>query len=225
MIPLVLRGKAEETCRLPACRSSMRRAFVVLGPGLRASKAEMLTVAVFSYPPGADHPPVQGRLLQRCRGTCHEPDRGHFGCRASAPVVLPHQTAYRLLECFIFHPSSESLPGFVSGAMSSNPALAILVGLKTYRIGAAVCGLKAEFRQLWVDALKEHPAVKGGLAQVTVFDGKYDALTRNNPFETMVTQKFDAIIFVPIDIQAGAEAVHMTAVAHIPVIGFEHTGQ
>lgn len=33
---------------------------------------------------------------------------------------------------------------------------------KTYRIGAAVYGLKAEFMQLWVGAIKAHPAVKSG---------------------------------------------------------------
>jgi len=90
---------------------------------------------------------------------------------------------------------------------------------KTYRIGAAVYGLKAEFMQIWVGALKEHPAVKDGTVKLTVFDGNYDALTQNNQFDTMVTQKYDGAIFVPIDIQAGAEAVNKAAAAGIPVVG------
>lgn len=90
---------------------------------------------------------------------------------------------------------------------------------KTYKIGAAVYGLKGEFMQLWANALKEHPLVKDGTVKVTVFDGKYDALTQNNQFETMVTQKYDGILFVPIDVQAGAEAVEKAAEAKIPVVG------
>ena len=90
---------------------------------------------------------------------------------------------------------------------------------KTYKIGAAVYGMKGEFVQNWANALKDHPAVKSGLAKVTVFDGNYDALTQNNQFDTMVTQKFDAILFIPIDIESGASAVEKAAEAGSPVIG------
>ena len=90
---------------------------------------------------------------------------------------------------------------------------------KSYKIGAAVYGMKGEFVQNWANALKEHPAVKSGLAKITIFDGNYDALTQNNQFDTMITQKFDAILFVPIDIEAGASAVEKAAEAGIPVIG------
>ena len=57
--------------------------------------------------------------------------------------------------------------------------------------------------QNWVRELKEHPAVKDGTVQLTVFDGNYDALTQNNQIENMVTQRYDAILFVPIDTKAG----------------------
>jgi putative xylitol transport system substrate-binding protein len=90
---------------------------------------------------------------------------------------------------------------------------------KSYHIGAAVYGLKAEYMQLWTNALKAHPAVKSGLASITVFDGNYDAATQNNQFDTMITEKYDAIIFVPIDAQAGAEAVRKAKAAGIPVVG------
>ena len=90
---------------------------------------------------------------------------------------------------------------------------------KPIRIGAAVYGLKGEFMQMWTNALKADPSVKDGTVEITVFDGNYDALTQSNQFDTMITQKYDAIIFVPIDKAAGAAAVAKAAAAHIPVIG------
>ncbi|MBI1171329.1 substrate-binding domain-containing protein [bacterium] len=87
------------------------------------------------------------------------------------------------------------------------------------KIGAAVYGLNAEFMQIWAAALKNHPAVKSGLVDVTVFDGKYDALTQQDQFNTMITQGYDAIIFVPIDVEAGAAAVQAAHDAGIPVFG------
>ncbi|ALU88117.1 ABC transporter periplasmic sugar-binding protein [Herbaspirillum rubrisubalbicans M1] len=90
---------------------------------------------------------------------------------------------------------------------------------KPLRIGAAVYGLKGEFMQMWSNQLKAHPAVQDGSVQVTVFDGNYDALTQSNQFDTMILQKYDAIIFVPIDLKAGAAPVQKAVKAGIPVIG------
>ena len=87
------------------------------------------------------------------------------------------------------------------------------------KIGAAVYGLNAEFMQIWSAALEEHPAVQSGKVKLTIFDGRYDALVQQEQFETMITQQFDAIIFVPIDIEAGATAVQAAHEAGIPVIG------
>ncbi len=87
------------------------------------------------------------------------------------------------------------------------------------KIGAAVYGLNAEFMQIWSAALEEHPAVKSGKVKLTIFDGRYDALVQQEQFETMITQQFDGIIFVPIDIEAGAAAVQAAHEAGIPVIG------
>ena len=89
---------------------------------------------------------------------------------------------------------------------------------KPYKIGAAVYGLKGQFMQNWVRELKEHPAVKDGSVQITVFDGNYDALTQNNQIETMITQRFDAILFVPIDTKAGIGTVTRAMAEDIPVI-------
>ena len=88
-----------------------------------------------------------------------------------------------------------------------------------YRIGAAVYGLKAEYMRLWTTALERHPAVLNGMVDITVFDGSYDAGVQQSQFETMAAQGFDAILFVPIDIEAGAAAVAVAADAGIPVIG------
>ncbi|MDX3924257.1 MAG: substrate-binding domain-containing protein [Shinella sp.] len=87
------------------------------------------------------------------------------------------------------------------------------------KVGAAPYGLNAEFMQIWSAALEEHPAVKNGEVQLTVFDGRYDALVQQEQFNTMITQQFDAIIFVPIDIDAGATAVQAAHDADIPVVG------
>lgn len=90
---------------------------------------------------------------------------------------------------------------------------------KPYRIGAAVYGLKGEFMQMWVKELKAHPAARDGTVQLTVFDGNYDALTQSNQFDTMITQKYDGILFVPIDLKAGAAPVQKAVQAGIPVVG------
>ncbi|WP_077966588.1 substrate-binding domain-containing protein [Ensifer adhaerens] len=87
------------------------------------------------------------------------------------------------------------------------------------KIGAAPYGLNAEFMQIWSAALEDHPAVKSGEVELTVFDGRYDALVQQEQFNTMITQQFNAIIFVPIDIEAGATAVQAAHDAGIPVVG------
>lgn len=90
---------------------------------------------------------------------------------------------------------------------------------ETYKIGAAVYGLKAEYMRLWTTALERHPAVQSGLIKITVFDGQYDASVQQSQFEAMVTQGFDGALFVPIDAEAGAAAVATAAAASIPVVG------
>jgi putative xylitol transport system substrate-binding protein len=92
-------------------------------------------------------------------------------------------------------------------------------GEETYKIGAAVYGLQAEYMRLWTTALERHPDVQSGMIEITVFDGRYDASVQQSQFEAMVTQGFDGILFVPIDIEAGAAAVATAEAAGIPVVG------
>lgn len=87
------------------------------------------------------------------------------------------------------------------------------------KIGLAAYGLNAEFMQLWSAAGETHPAVKSGMVDLTVFDGRYDALVQQDQFETMITQGFDAIVFAPMDVEAGATAVQLAVDAGIPVVG------
>jgi putative xylitol transport system substrate-binding protein len=103
-----------------------------------------------------------------------------------------------------------------TAVMAASPALA---ADKKLKIGATTYGLNAEFMQIWSAALKQHPAVKSGMVDLTVFDGRYDALVQQEQFNTMITQKFDAIIFVPMDVEAGAAAVQAAHDAGIPVVG------
>ena len=104
-------------------------------------------------------------------------------------------------------------------ALASATALLAAPAMAQIKIGAAPYGLNAEFMQIWVAALQDHPAVKSGEVELTVFDGRYDALVQQDQFKTMVTQKYNAIIFAPIDVDAGAAAVQAAADAGIPVIG------
>ncbi|WP_102959009.1 substrate-binding domain-containing protein [Mangrovicella endophytica] len=104
----------------------------------------------------------------------------------------------------------------MGSALVAAPAMAQDHKLK---IGATVYGLNAEFMQIWTSALQQHPAVKSGEVEVTIFDGRYDALVQQEQFNTMITQKYDAIIFVPMDVEAGAAPVQAAVDAGIPVVG------
>jgi putative xylitol transport system substrate-binding protein len=87
------------------------------------------------------------------------------------------------------------------------------------KIGVTLYGMKAEFMQLWAAAAKQSPAIKSGDAEVTIFDGRYDPLVQQDQFGTMISQKYDAIVFAPIDAEAGATAVKLAHDAGIPVVG------
>ncbi|MBV6656369.1 MAG: substrate-binding domain-containing protein [Devosiaceae bacterium] len=102
----------------------------------------------------------------------------------------------------------------VSGLMGTSIAAA-----EEYRIAVPLQGLTAEFMQLWVKGANEHPAVVDGTVNLTVFDGRLDALTQSNHFDTIITQQFDAVIFIPVDAEAGTEPARRALEAGIPVFG------
>ncbi len=104
-------------------------------------------------------------------------------------------------------------------ALTLVACLNLSAGQKVYRVGGVTYGLTGEYMKLWATALERHPAVTSGLVKLTVFDGRYDASVQQSQFETMSAQGYDAILFVPIDIEAGAAAVATAAAVGIPVIG------
>lgn len=107
----------------------------------------------------------------------------------------------------------------IAFAMASALYAPSAIAQEKLKIGATVYGLNAEFMQIWTAALQKHPAVASGEVEVTVFDGRYDALVQQEQFNTMITQKYNAIIFVPMDVEAGAAPVQAAVDAGIPVVG------
>lgn len=88
-----------------------------------------------------------------------------------------------------------------------------------YRIAVALQGMTAEFMQLWLRSAQAHPAFHTGLATLTVFDGRLDAFTQATQFDMIVTQRFDAVIFIPVDAEAGLGPAEQAKAAGIPLIG------
>jgi len=86
------------------------------------------------------------------------------------------------------------------------------------RIAVLMYGMKAEFVQLMEKSAKDHPAVKSGEAQLTIYDGRYDPLVQNNQAETAIQTKSDAIIINPMDFEANIDVVTMANNANIPVV-------
>ena len=85
------------------------------------------------------------------------------------------------------------------------------------RIGATFYGLQNEFTMRMDEAGREWAEANN--INYTAFDGNYSAATQMEQFETMISQGFDAIVFNPQDIVAGAAAVERAHEAGIPVIG------
>ncbi|MFC0226716.1 substrate-binding domain-containing protein [Serratia aquatilis] len=86
------------------------------------------------------------------------------------------------------------------------------------KIAVLMYGMKAEFVQLMEKAAKEHPEVKNGNVQLTVYDGRYDPMVQNNQAETAIQTKTDAIIINPMDYEANIDVVTLANKAKIPVV-------
>lgn len=87
------------------------------------------------------------------------------------------------------------------------------------KIAAIVQSLNTEYNVLWADAAKAHPALADGMATLTILDGRQDVLTQSNLFDTAITEEYDAIVFIPVDIDAGNEPIERAKAAGIPVFG------
>jgi len=86
------------------------------------------------------------------------------------------------------------------------------------RIAVLMYGNKAEFVQLMQRYGKQHPAVTSGLADLTFYDGRYDAAVQNDQAQLAINLKYDAIIVNPLDFEANVDVVTKAKAAHIPVI-------
>lgn len=86
------------------------------------------------------------------------------------------------------------------------------------RIAALSFGESGEYMKAWSTEIQNHPAVKSGEVEITVFDGKYDPLTQANQIDTAITQEFNAIIMSPFDLEASAPPIEKAAEAKIPLI-------
>ena len=101
-----------------------------------------------------------------------------------------------------------AVAGFASGARAARKP----------RIAVLMYGNKAEFVQLMQRYGKQHPAVTGGLAEITFYDGRYDAAVQNDQAQLAINSKADAIVVNPMDFEANIEVVKKAKAAHIPVI-------
>lgn len=107
----------------------------------------------------------------------------------------------------------------VAGALALPLLLSSAASAAPLRIAAIVQSLNTEYNVLWADAAKLHPALADGTATLTILDGRQDALTQSNLFDTALTEKYDAIIYIPVDIDAGVEPVERAKAAGVPVFG------
>jgi ABC-type sugar transport system substrate-binding protein len=87
------------------------------------------------------------------------------------------------------------------------------------RIAAVVQSLDTEFNVLWADAIQAHPLVADGTVELNVFDGRMDPYNQATQIDTAISQGYDAIIFIPVDINAGNDPVERAEEAGVPVIG------
>lgn len=90
---------------------------------------------------------------------------------------------------------------------------------KPYKLGASTQGLNIEFMRLWANAARSHPAVIKGVATLDITDAHMDAFTQSNDVDRMINQGYQAVLFVPVDIQAGNDPIRRAKAAGIPVIG------
>ncbi|RFB86497.1 sugar ABC transporter substrate-binding protein [Rhizobium leguminosarum bv. trifolii] len=90
---------------------------------------------------------------------------------------------------------------------------------KQYLVGVNSFGESAEYAHTLTQEIQEHPWVKDGKVKIVVFDGKFDSLLQSNAIDTMITQKFDAIIMESFDKDGSAAPIEKAIDAGIPVIG------
>jgi ABC-type sugar transport system substrate-binding protein len=104
-------------------------------------------------------------------------------------------------------------------AMSLVAVASLAEAQEGLRIAAVVQSLDTEFNVLWADAAQAHPLVQDGTVELTILDGQMDPYNQASQIDTAISQDYDAIIFIPVDIDAGNDPVKRAEEAGVPVIG------
>ncbi|MQB08010.1 sugar ABC transporter substrate-binding protein [Agrobacterium tumefaciens] len=104
----------------------------------------------------------------------------------------------------------------LAGVLLSSPSMA---KDKQFLIGINSFGESAEYARTLTEEVQAHPWVVDGRVKIVVFDGKFDPLLQSNAMDTMITQKFDAVIMESFDIDASSAPIEKAIAAGIPVIG------
>lgn len=86
-----------------------------------------------------------------------------------------------------------------------------------YRVGVMVFGL-SEYMSILTNEMQKHPLVADGTVELTVLDGRFDAVVQANQMDTLITQQYDAVVFAPIDQDAAVAPIQRARAAGIPVI-------
>ncbi len=76
-----------------------------------------------------------------------------------------------------------------------------------------------EYNVIWADAAKKHPAVLNGSVNLTILDGRQDPAVQAGLMDTVLGQKYNAIVFIPVDAEAGNDPVRKAKAAGVPVFG------
>ncbi|WP_160012283.1 substrate-binding domain-containing protein [Rhizobium sp. 18055] len=76
-----------------------------------------------------------------------------------------------------------------------------------------------EYNVIWADAAKKHPAVTDGSVELTILDGRQDPSVQAGMMDTVLGQKYNAIVFIPVDSEAGNDPVRKAKEAGVPVFG------
>jgi ribose transport system substrate-binding protein/putative xylitol transport system substrate-binding protein len=76
-----------------------------------------------------------------------------------------------------------------------------------------------EYNVLWADAAKNHPAVLDGSVNLTILDGRQDPATQAGLMDTVLNQGYNAVVFIPVDAEAGNDPVRKAKKKGVPVFG------
>lgn len=115
--------------------------------------------------------------------------------------------------------SRRKIMAMVGCAAMAASTIAAPAQAEVKRIAAIVQSLNTEYNVLWANAAGEHSALKDGTAELTILDGRQDAFVQSGLFDTAITEGYDAIIFIPVDINAGNDPVKRAVDAGVPVFG------